>query len=150
MSCRYFRLVAPMLPVTAMALFPFVLFDRHDRASTISLLRHEQIHLRQQIELLILPFYLFVRLLLFERAIQRAFGKGAYRAIPLNARAYLHEASSDYLNSRSPLRLDEIQEIVGSDPFQPTNRTLLPQQASRKATDLHQRKVCEFFLGFIV
>ena len=97
---RYFRLVIPMLPVTAMALFPFVLFDRHDRASDQILLRHEQIHLQQQIELLVLPFYLMYAYYYLKGRFKGNSAKAAYRAIPFEREAYLHEASSDYLNSR--------------------------------------------------
>jgi len=98
---RHLRLVIPVLPVTAMALFPFVLFDRHDRASDHVLLQHEQIHLRQQIELLILPFYLLYAYYYLKGRFKGHSAREAYRAIPFEREAYLHEATQDYLNSRS-------------------------------------------------
>ncbi len=47
------------LHVGGLALYPFIFIKEGlDQQRTTVLLNHERIHLRQQIELLILPFYL--------------------------------------------------------------------------------------------
>ncbi len=47
----------PFIPARGMALFRFILIkDARDR-QVACLLRHEQIHLRQLLELLFIPFY---------------------------------------------------------------------------------------------
>jgi len=64
------------------------------------LLNHERIHLRQQAELLILPFYIwyvteyFIRLLMYRNK------KMAYRNISFEREAYANEGSSGYLKRR--------------------------------------------------
>ena len=98
---RYFRMVIPMLPVTAMAIFPFVIVDRRDRAADQVLLQHEMIHLRQQVELLVLPFYLLYGYYYLKGRIKGLPAKAAYRAIPFEVESYRHEAVPGYLRHRS-------------------------------------------------
>ncbi len=82
----------------AIALFPFILA----RKGVIHpvLLQHERIHLAQQLELLILPFYL---LYLLEYVGHRITGKDhmqAYLAISFEQEAYRHENDPEYLKQR--------------------------------------------------
>ena len=82
---------------SAMALFPFVLF----RGKLPDWLRnHERIHLRQQIEMLIIPFYLWylteylIHYLKFNDRLK------AYRAISFEKEAYSNHDDPDYLQTR--------------------------------------------------
>ncbi len=65
-----------------------------------TLLNHERIHLRQQAELLIIPFYLwyvteyFIRLIIYKNKRQ------AYRNISFEREAYTNENNLNYLNKR--------------------------------------------------
>ena len=47
------------LPAYAMAIFPFILVHRSSIPVGEKLLNHERIHLQQQLELLIIPFYIW-------------------------------------------------------------------------------------------
>jgi len=46
------------LPYTGMALFPFILIKKKDLPVGDVLINHERIHLQQQLELLLIPFYI--------------------------------------------------------------------------------------------
>lgn len=91
---------APFLKVNAMALYPFVLVREKHFKSNETLLNHEKIHLRQERELLILPFYFAY---LSHYIYNRFKGMGhdtAYRNIIFEREAYKHEADFAYLKSR--------------------------------------------------
>lgn len=80
-------------------LFPFVLIAPEARLSR-RLLTHERIHLRQQAELLLLPFYVCY---LAEYLVRRLQGKShyqAYRSISFEKEAYMNDRDSGYLEKR--------------------------------------------------
>ena len=64
-------------------------------------MHHEKIHLKQQIELLVLPFYLFYFLEFLIRFIQYKNWHTAYKRISFEREAYDNESDLDYLNKRS-------------------------------------------------
>ncbi len=64
------------------------------------LLNHERIHLRQQAELLILPFYVWYVLEYFVRLLAYKNKKEAYRNISFEREAYANESDPDYLKHR--------------------------------------------------
>jgi len=83
-----------------MALFPFVLVKRSAMKHDQQLLNHERIHLRQQMELLWLPFMF---LYLGNYLINRLRYKGhdaAYRNIVFEREAYAMDRQPDYLEQR--------------------------------------------------
>jgi len=99
MSFRGFVLYIPKLHVEGMALFPFILVKRTPCGPV--LLNHERIHLRQQIELGIVLFYI---LYLLEYAVRLAiYGNHlrAYMNISFEKEAYMNERNPDYLSTRS-------------------------------------------------
>ncbi len=55
---KYWIIHVPLLPVSGMAVFPFILLKHKNYQTDEVLINHERIHLRQQIEMLILPFYM--------------------------------------------------------------------------------------------
>ena len=84
----------------AIVLFPFVLIRYPEDRQNQRLLNHEKIHIRQQIELLVLPFYLCY---IAEYGWHRWKGKNrmeAYLAISFEREAYHHERDEQYLSSR--------------------------------------------------
>ncbi|SHM85093.1 hypothetical protein [Flavobacterium chilense] len=84
-----------------MAVFPFVLMKHEfDKADKI-FVNHEKIHLRQQIEMLILPFFIWYFLEYLIRLIQYKNGALAYRNISFEREAYAKETDLDYLKNRS-------------------------------------------------
>jgi hypothetical protein len=80
------------------ALFPFI-FLRQGQP-TDALLRHERIHLRQQAELLVLPFYLWYLLDYARHRLRGLSRKDAYLAICFEREAYAHDQEAGYLNRR--------------------------------------------------
>jgi hypothetical protein len=83
-----------------MTIFPFM-FLKFDRLKTDGvLINHEKIHLRQQLELLVLPFYILyvieflVRLIVYKR------WHLAYRNISFEREAYGNESHIEYLVNR--------------------------------------------------
>jgi len=88
------------MKVRGMALFPFVLLktksDKHDKI----LMNHERIHLRQQLELLIIPFYLFYFINYLYNLITTFNHASAYRNIIFEQEAYDHEKDLTYLKTR--------------------------------------------------
>lgn len=84
----------------AITLFPFVLLSNHaDRFNPV-LLNHEAIHIRQALELLVIPFYLFYMLEFCVRLIQCRDFRAAYRSISFEQEAYTHEGDLAYLDQR--------------------------------------------------
>ena len=82
-------------------LFPFVLLKyREDLKDTI-LINHEKIHLRQQVELLIIPFFVLYLLEYLFRLVQYKNANLAYRNISFEREAYSNELNLDYLKNRS-------------------------------------------------
>ncbi len=74
--------------IAAMAIFPFILITKGSLLSD-RIRRHEMIHFRQQLEMLILPFYLWYILEWLIRTI--ATGKDSYRSISFEKEAYANE-----------------------------------------------------------
>ena len=84
----------------AITLYPFVLLRYSGDRNDAVLLNHERIHLRQQLELLVIPFYGWY---LAEYAWHRKRGMNhveAYLRISFEREAYAHEQYLDYLEKR--------------------------------------------------
>lgn len=100
MGAGYKIIIAPFLKVSAMALFPFILIKEKGMAGDAVLINHERIHLRQQAELLVIPFYLLYLLnYLFNLLMYRSHHK-AYIHIVFEREAYANETNIDYLKQR--------------------------------------------------
>lgn len=84
-----------------LTLFPVVLLREKSLADDAVILNHERIHLRQQIELLILPFFVWYGLEFLLRWLQKGSRRAAYFAISFEREAYAHEKDLGYLKSRS-------------------------------------------------
>lgn len=89
------------LSIGGIALFPFIILNSKlslERQET--LINHEKIHLRQQLELLVLPFYiLYLANYLINLFIYKNHQK-AYRNIIFEKEAFENEKRNDYLKSR--------------------------------------------------
>ncbi|HRH64887.1 MAG TPA: hypothetical protein PLU53_01180 [Bacteroidia bacterium] len=87
------------LRLTGIALYPFILINtrfRHDG----TVLNHERIHIRQQIECGILFFYIFYVLNYLYNLIRYRNHNKAYRNILFEREAYRFENDSSYLQKR--------------------------------------------------
>jgi len=83
-----------------MTLYPFVIIRNFLDKENKVLLNHEKIHIRQQLELLILPFFLWYFLEYLVRLIQFRDRNKAYRNISFEREAYANERNLDYLKTR--------------------------------------------------
>jgi len=80
--------------------YPFVFLADNDDKLNLVFINHEKIHIRQQLELLILPFYVWYLLEYLFRLIQYRDRKKAYFNISFEREAYANEKDLDYLKSR--------------------------------------------------
>lgn len=104
---KSFNVIAPRLIkflsanfATAMALYPFILFKNKSARENKVLVNHEKIHLRQQVEMLILPFYIWYVLEYLIRRIQFKSHYVAYRHISFEREAFSKQKQMDYLENR--------------------------------------------------
>ena len=82
-------------------IFPFMFLKYKSLKGNAVLINHEKIHLRQQLELLIIPFFFIYTFEFLFRLIQYKNWKLAYRNISFEREAYINEKDLDYLKSRS-------------------------------------------------
>ena len=81
--------------------FPFVfLSDKKDKAHTV-LLNHERIHIRQQLELLIVLFFIWYGIEFLVRLVRYKNRRVAYYNISFEREAYANEKDLYYLKQRS-------------------------------------------------
>ncbi|HMQ43099.1 hypothetical protein [Mariniflexile maritimum] len=83
-----------------LTIFPFVFLKTSALKEDAVLVNHEKIHLRQQLELVVLPFYLLYVLEFFVRLLQYKNWHLAYRNISFEREAYANEKHLDYLKQR--------------------------------------------------
>ena len=81
--------------------FPFVFIKNKEDVLDKVFVNHEKIHLRQQIELLVIPFYVWYGIEFFIRWIITKDKNVAYRNISFEKEAYTNEKDLNYLQSRS-------------------------------------------------
>jgi hypothetical protein len=84
-----------------MAVFPFVLMKYDFDKANQTFVNHEKIHLKQQKELLVIPFFIWYFLEYLFRLMQYRNKDLAYRNISFEREAYAKETDSDYLKNRS-------------------------------------------------
>ncbi|MCL4637368.1 MULTISPECIES: hypothetical protein [Olivibacter] len=99
---KVYYIIPASSKVQAMALWPFVIANTslRNRGVSMQLLRHEKIHLRQQLELLILPFYIWY---IGEWLVRWWICKDpnrAYRTICFEREAYINDEQKNYLKVR--------------------------------------------------
>jgi hypothetical protein len=92
--------VVPNLPAAAMAIYPLILvknpIDRNDAV----LINHEKIHHRQQLELLLLPFYVFYLVHYLVNLMKYGNHYQAYLNIVFEKEAYANEGDLAYIKHR--------------------------------------------------
>ena len=82
-------------------IFPFIVLKRESLKRDKTLVHHEQIHLRQQLEVLVIPFYLIYCIEFLVRLIQYGSWTSAYRNISFEREAFENESDFTYLKKRS-------------------------------------------------
>ena len=90
----------PKLAVNAMAIFPFILLKNTSQKQDLILINHEKIHLKQQLELLIIPFYFLYFLNYLINLVKYKKHYPAYLNIVFEREAYQAEKDLNYLSKR--------------------------------------------------
>lgn len=81
--------------------FPFVFLRYEKDKQNEVLLNHERIHIRQQLELLVLPFFVWYGIEFLIRLFQYKKVNRAYKNISFEREAYANEKDLHYLKQRS-------------------------------------------------
>ena len=85
-----------------LSLWPFIFLKSDVFKRDTVLINHEKIHLRQQQELLIIPFYFLYLIEWLMRTIWYLDSYRAYQNISFEREAYHKESQFDYLAKRKP------------------------------------------------
>jgi hypothetical protein len=83
-----------------MALFPFILVQNEQLKKDEILINHEAIHLRQEVELLIIPFYMLYFINYLVNLCRYRDHSKAYLNIAFEREAYAVETDMSYLKHR--------------------------------------------------
>ncbi|TNE56254.1 MAG: hypothetical protein EP338_00375 [Bacteroidetes bacterium] len=81
------------MQVRGYTIFPFIFLSNSTYKEDQVLINHERIHIRQQMELLLIPFVFWYFMAYFRRG---------YRLISFEQEAYENEQNLDYLKRRKP------------------------------------------------
>lgn len=81
--------------IVGITLCPFGIYV--DNLKSFTLINHEKIHWNQQLEMLIIPFYIWY---FIEWLIKLIFFKNAYNNISFEREAYLNDKNYNYLKTR--------------------------------------------------
>ena len=81
-------------------IYPFVLVKYREDLNDSFFINHEKIHIRQQVELLIIPFFIWYLSEYFVRLLQYRNANRAYRNISFEREAYAEESNLLYLKNR--------------------------------------------------
>ncbi|WP_411032385.1 hypothetical protein [Spongiimicrobium sp. 3-5] len=85
-----------------LSLWPFIILKTDAHKTDTVLINHEKIHLKQQQELLILPFYAIYVTEWLIRSVLYLDSYRAYQNISFEREAYHNEKNLDYLTTRKP------------------------------------------------
>lgn len=97
---KFWTVVCSALPARGMALYPFILIKDSSLKHNVILMNHEKIHLRQQLELFIIPFYLLYFLNYLINMMRYKKHHIAYLNIAFEREAYRNERNLQYLEKR--------------------------------------------------
>ena len=92
-------LIVKKLPAAGMAIFPFILLKSARLKNDQEIINHEKIHLRQQLELLVFPFYILYLLNYLVNLVRYKKHDLAYRNIVFEREAYSYESDLNYLKN---------------------------------------------------
>ena len=85
-----------------LSIWPFIILKHNALKEDSVLINHEKIHLRQQMELLILPFYVLYLTEWLVRTVLYFDGYKAYQYISFEREAYFNEDNFNYRKQRRP------------------------------------------------
>ncbi|BFP41764.1 hypothetical protein FGF1_26090 [Flavobacteriaceae bacterium GF1] len=85
-----------------LTLWPFIIVKEDSHKDDVVLINHEKIHLKQQSELLVLPFYFWYMLEWLLRTLLYLDSYRAYQNISFEREAYANEMDLGYTDRRKP------------------------------------------------
>lgn len=88
------------LGISGITLFPFIILRDKQLKQDKRILNHERIHIRQQVELLVLPFYVLYLIEFIVRLIKYKNRRKAYLNISFEREAYKNDSDLNYLKNR--------------------------------------------------
>ena len=88
------------LGISGITLFPFIILRNKQLKKDKRIMNHEQIHIQQQVELLILPFYVLYLIEFGIGLIKYRNKMNAYMNISFEREAYKYDTDLNYLNRR--------------------------------------------------
>lgn len=101
---KYLPITISSLPAQAMAVYPFIVFKEERLKADGIIVRHELIHFRQQLELLVIPFYVLYLLFYLVNLLVYRNHHLAYLNICFEREAYANDADVQYLENRKAYR----------------------------------------------
>ncbi|MEZ5014504.1 MAG: hypothetical protein R2794_09450 [Chitinophagales bacterium] len=93
-------IVCRKLHVHGMTIYPFIFIQKKEYIQDKRLVQHEHIHLRQQLEMLIIPFYFCYVCAYLRNRLRYKKHHAAYRNICFEREAYGREGEEHYLENR--------------------------------------------------
>lgn len=91
------KLLSIVIDVYAITLFPFIFVRDEGNWVTIN---HESIHIKQQAELFVVPFYILYFYQWAKNLVKGMNGEDAYYNIQFEYEAYQNQANPNYLDTR--------------------------------------------------
>ena len=98
-SPRFTKLMSVVIDVYAITLFTFIISKEPMSPETLN---HETIHIHQQMELLVIVFYLLYGYYYLRGLVKYKDKQKAYYMIPFEQEAYEYDNQLDYLETRKP------------------------------------------------
>jgi hypothetical protein len=89
--------------ISAFAFYPFIVLKSSHSKNDSRLIQHERIHLKQQLELFIVPFYILYFLEFVIHYIRKFDAEKAYRSISFEKEAFDNDRNPDYILHRKIL-----------------------------------------------
>lgn len=89
-----------LLKISGITLFPFIFVRNLEDKKNKVLINHEKIHLRQQMEMLVIFFYIFYVIEYYYWVFRLKNPYQAYRRISFEREAYANENNLSYLQKR--------------------------------------------------
>lgn len=99
-----FKLVCSRLfsgGVRGIAIFPFIIMRNESLKEDKVFINHEKIHIHQQLELLVIPFFIFYLIEFVVRYVQFGDWETAYYNISFEKEAYDNQENMGYISHKS-------------------------------------------------
>tara|TARA_R110000796_G_scaffold40062_1_gene99396 strand:+ start:25197 stop:25541 length:345 start_codon:yes stop_codon:yes gene_type:complete len=97
-SDKFLKTISIFMPIDGITIWPFIILKEKFKNSNTDIINHESIHIKQQAEMLVIPFYIIYLLEWFIKLFK--YGKGAYNNISFEREAHVNGHNPNYLKTR--------------------------------------------------